>query len=482
MWTKALIVFTRRNRLPELQEARLHRARRGKHDGASTDGSSVRGQKRSIGLTDDARIPPPPPRAGGRTVIERIAILGGSSVYTPEFVLSLVNHNVNVKEIVLFGRPGEKLPLVTNFCQRILHKCGFPATATYTTDLEEAVDGAKYVLNHIRVGGMQARLRDETTPLKQGMLGDESLGAGGFANAMRTLPVVMDYAKRIEAINPDCTFINLTNPMGIIVEALIKHSKLNVIGVCDLPGTYVKKVASIIGGDPAALFIDFIGINHMGWIQDVRTNKHSCLSSLLEKIEDHHEDGFDYELIDLFRMIPTRTVSMYFHRDRLLKKQLACKRHRAQVLEQVERQILELYRDRHLAEIPDLTRQRNTVWYEETIVPLIVSLESPKIKTHILCVRNDGAIRDLPEDCSVEIPVQVSNRGMKVRKVGACPHFLRGLFSSVKQSDRLTVEASFHKSYEYALQALTINPLVPSFETAKAYLDGLIKEEHIELH
>ena len=414
-------------------------------------------------------------------MIPRIAILGGSSVYTPEFILSLITHNVNVKEIVLFGRPGEKLPLVADFCQRILNRSGFPANIVYTTDLETAVEGAKYVLNHIRVGGMQARLRDEVNPPRQGLLGDENLGAGGFANAMRTLPIVMDYARKTEEINPDCIFINLTNPMGVIVEALIKHSNLQVIGVCDLPGTYVKKIASILGRDPAALYVDFIGINQMGWIQDIRNGKQSCLSSVLEKIEDHHEDGFDYELLDLFRMIPTRTVSLYFHRDRLLKKQIACKRPRAEVLLEAEQQILELYKDNRLCEIPALTRQRNTVWYEETIVPLIVSLESAKHTNHILCVRNDGAIRDLPEDCSVEVPVDVSKHGLKPRKVGDCPHFLRGLFVSVKESDRLTVQASVHKSYEYALQALTVNPLVPSLDSAKAYLDKLIKDEHLEL-
>ena len=179
-------------------------------------------------------------------MIERIAILGGSSVYTPEFVLSAISHNLNVKEIALVGREGAKLPTVAAFCQRLLDKSGFPAKVISTTDVAEGVSGAKYVLNGIRVGGMEGRIRDEKLPPKFGMVGDESLGAGGFANAMRTLPVIFEFAEIIERVNPDATFINLTNPMGIIVEALTRYSKLDVIGVCDLPGEYVKKVAEVL--------------------------------------------------------------------------------------------------------------------------------------------------------------------------------------------------------------------------------------------
>ncbi len=415
-------------------------------------------------------------------MIERIAVLGGSSVYTPEFILSVISHNINVKEIVLIGRKGAKLSIVTKFCQRLLDKSGFPAKVTASTNLSEGIREAKYVLNHVRIGGMQARIRDEKLPPQKGMIGDESLGAGGFANAMRTLPTVMDYAERIEKVNPDATIINLTNPTGVIVEALSKYTNLKVVGVCDLPGTYVKKISRVLSRDPSELWIDYIGLNHLGWIQDVKLNGESQMARILEKLERHREDGFDYELVELFRMIPTRTVSMFFHTDRLLKKQRSCTRFRAEVLFEAEQQILKLYQDTRLYEVPELTRQRNAIWYEETIVPLIKGLEDKNEHTSILCVRNDGAIRDLPDSSSVEIPVMISNKGLKPHKVGSCPRFLRGLFMGVKESDRLTVEAVRHKSYEYALQALTVNPLVPSVDAARDFLNHIIKEEQLELH
>ncbi len=415
-------------------------------------------------------------------MIERITILGGSSVYIPELILSVISRNLNVKEIVLLGQEGRKLQLVANFCQRLINKSGFPATVKASTDVQEAVSGAKYILNHIRVGGMQARMRDEMLPPKFGMIGDENLGAGGFSNAMRTLPVIFDIAEKIEAVNPDAHFINLTNPMGIVVEGLINHTNLNVVGVSDLPGTYMRKIARVLQENVDDLKFDYVGLNNLGWIQDVKLDKRSCMSRLLEMLESHSEDGFDYELIDLFRMIPTRNTGMYFHRSEVLRKQKACSRFRAEILHEAEKRILKLYEDDHLNEVPDLTRQRNAIWYEETILPLIEALEDEKENTIILCARNNGCIRDLPDNSSVEVPAKVSKRGIEAQKVGSLPRFLKGVFLAAKESDRLTVEAVRHRSREYALQALTINPFVPSLETAVTYLDRIIKDEHIELH
>ena len=251
-------------------------------------------------------------------MIERITILGGSSVYTPEFVVSAISRNLNVKEIVLLGREGPKLAIVGKFCQRLLDKSGFPVTIICSTDVAEAVKGARYILNGIRVGGMKARIRDEKDPPRFCMVGDESLGAGGFANAMRTLPIVFSLAEEIERVNPEAVFINLTNPMGVIVEGLTRYTKLKVIGSCDLPDTCIRALANLLNCQPPDLWADYIGLNHFGWIQDVRMDGRSCMSYLLDKIERHKEDGFDHALIELFHMIPVRTVSLYYRQDEFL--------------------------------------------------------------------------------------------------------------------------------------------------------------------
>jgi len=394
----------------------------------------------------------------------------------------MISHNVNVKEIMLIGNREKKLRLVADFCQRLLDKSGFPAKIAATCDPTEGLEGAKYVINHVRVGGMAARLRDEKLPVKFGMIGDEVLGAGGIANALRTLPTVFEHAEIIETVSPDAVLINLTNPVGIVVEALTKYTGIKVLGACDMPRRYLRKIAKLLHAAPEEVWVDYIGLNHMGWIQDVKLHGRSCMGPLLERLERHKEDGFDAELIEVFRMIPTRTTATYFHQQDVLKQQRNCVRFRAEVLQEAEARILKLYQDKHLCEVPELARERNADWYEETVAPALEALEGAKEHDLVLCVRNDGAVRDLPEDCSVEVPARVSRRGMKVRKVGNCPRFLHGLFLAVKESDRLTIEAVRHQSYEFALQALAINPFVLSLHAAKRFLDRVIREEHLQLH
>jgi 6-phospho-beta-glucosidase len=415
-------------------------------------------------------------------MIDRITILGGSSVYIPEFILSAVSHNLKVREIVLLGRPGRKLDLVARFSQRLIHKSGFPIRIIPCTDIREAVAGAKYIVNHVRVGGMQARMRDEKIPPAFDMIGDETIGAGGFANAMRTLPVVLDFAQDIQEINPGAIIINLTNPMGIVMEALVRYTSLTAVGICDLPWEYARKIANLLQQEPENLRFDYIGLYHLGWIQDIRVDGRSRMSQVLELLEAHPEDDFDYELIELFRMIPTKTTGMYFRRAEILKRQQGCSRFRSDILVEAERQILDLYESNHLVDLPELTRQRNAVWYEESIIPMILALESDREREMVVCVRNEGSIRDLPENCSVEVPATISRRGIQPRKVGSLPGFLKGMFVAAKESDRLAVEAVRHKSYESALQALAINPFVPSIDVARRFLDRIVKEEKLELH
>ncbi len=396
--------------------------------------------------------------------------------------MSLVSHNVNVGEIVLYGRESEKLDIVTAFCQRIVRRTGYPAQVSCDTDLESAVTGATYILNNIRVGGMKARMRDEALPLAMDMVADDGIGAGGFSNALRTLPVVLDLANRIAAVNKDALFINLTNPVGIVMQALIQCTELRAVGTVDMPASITREISDRLHIPTSELEFDFIGLDRLGWIQDIHHQGKSVMGLAIENLTEHPTDVLDREVIEIFRMIPTRSMNLYFHREEVLKRQKGQNRARADVLHEAEKQILDLYKDTSLHEIPPLTRERNAVWFEETIVPLFSHLESKDKGSVILSMRNDGAIRDLPDSASVEIPAEVSKKGIEPRKVGNCPRFLKGLFAMVKESDRMVVEAIQHRSYDLALQSLAMNPFVPSLEKARTFLDRALEEEGVELH
>lgn len=416
------------------------------------------------------------------TMIDRITILGGSSVYVPEFIVSMLAHRILVKELVLLGKPGEKLDIVSKFCQRLINKNGYDTKVISETDPAAAITGANYIINQVRVGGMKARIRDEKAPTQFDMIGSESIGAGGVINLLRTLPVVFDFAQVINEVNPKAVVINLTNPVGAVVEALFRYTKLKVVGVSDLPCIYSRKIAGLLGREPAEIQINYVGIFDLGWIQDVKVDGVSRMNQVLGHIENSEDDDFDHEVIRLFRMIPTRTLGMYFHRYELLREQQSCSRFRSEVLFDAEKRILKMYEKPTLNSVPDLTRQRNAHWYDYTVIPLLQQFESQEPATAILCVENNGAITDLPDGCSVEVPVCITAKGIKARKVGMLPHFLKGMFCALKESDRLAIEAVRHNSYENALQALAVNPFVPSLKRARNFLDRAIRQEQFNLH
>ncbi|HDP35231.1 MAG TPA: hypothetical protein ENN29_09005, partial [Candidatus Hydrogenedentes bacterium] len=313
------------------------------------------------------------------------------------------------------------------------------------------------------------------------MIGSDCLGAGAVINALRTLPVVFEFARIIEEVNPRAFFINLTNPVGILVEALYRHYSLKVAGINDLPAVYHRKIADMLGRPPHKIHLNYLGLHDMGWIQDVKAGGASRMRQVLDLVAKSDDADYDHSLVDLFHLIPTRHAGLYFHRNEALKYQQSCARFRSQLLQDAEKRILRLYANPALNSIPDLTRQRNALWYEYTLVPLLEALEKPKATTMALCVQNQGAVSDLPEKCSVEVPVSVNNKGFKAVRVGLLPRFLKGFFCAVKESDRLAIEAARHHSYECALQALIVNPFVPSIDKAREYLERAIRQDKLEL-
>jgi len=415
-------------------------------------------------------------------VIDRITILGGSSVYIPEFLSTVLAHNIVVDELVLLGKPGRKLDAVSAFCQRLVDKNGHATRIIPETNVQSAVSDASYIINHVRIGGMKARIRDEMTPPQLDMIGSDCIGAGAVINALRTLPVIMEFARIIESVNPKAMFINLTNPVGIIVEALNRQTSLNVMGVNDLPSLYTRKIAALLGRSAEEIQVNYLGLHDLGWIQDVKVNGSSRMRKVLDLIAESEDKDFDQSLINLFHLIPTRHAGLYFHRSEALKYQQSCARFRSQLLHDAEKRILRLYSNPALNSVPDLTHQRNPQWYEYTVIPLLTALENSRPSPLVLCVQNQGAISDLPEKSSVEIPVAVNCKGYKTGKIGMLPRFLKGFFCAVKESDRLVIEAVRHRSYEHALQALAVNPFVPSVDKAREFLDRAVCQDNLELH
>src|SRR5215467_13817722 len=209
----------------------------------------------------------------------KVAVVGGGSTYTPELVSGLTR--LDVDEFVLQDVDPGRREVVGGMAGRMLARQGYAGRLEITADLDAAVADADYVLIQIRVGGQETRLHDETAPLACGCIGQETTGAGGFAKAMRTVPVVLDIAERARALAaPDAWIVDFTNPVGIITRALL-DSGHRAVGLCNVAIGFQRRFAAWLGVEPARVVVDQVGLNHLTWVRSVLLNGRDRLPELL---------------------------------------------------------------------------------------------------------------------------------------------------------------------------------------------------------
>src|SRR6201987_3828262 len=210
----------------------------------------------------------------------KVAVVGGGSTYTPELVSGL--RRLDVDEFVLEDVDPERREVVGGMARRMLARQGFTGGLAVTGGLDAAVEGADFVLVQIRVGGQEARLRDETVPLACGCIGQETTGAGGFAKAMRTVPVVLEIAERVRGLAaPGAWIVDFTNPVGIVTRALLDAGH-RAVGLCNVAITFQRRFAQLLGVDAERLWVDQVGLNHLTWIRSVWLDGRDVLPELLE--------------------------------------------------------------------------------------------------------------------------------------------------------------------------------------------------------
>ncbi len=421
------------------------------------------------------------PRIARTKMINRLSVLGGSSVYIPVLLSALMQNNIRVKEIVLIGKNPEKLNIVASFCRRMIDSVGYPLRIKETTSIEQGIDGAQIILSHIRVGGFLARIDYEKKPIQYDLIGDESFGAGSFLNAFYTLPVMLDIAKIIAKVNPSAYIINMTNPMGLVVESMTRFVGLsNVIGISETTHFYRKIISQLFQVPEKQVKIQYIGLYHLGIICDVYIQRKSVMMELVEMLEKEKIPSFDTEIISTFNIIPSRSLNIFLRKNDYLTEQKKKSQLRSEILFEHEAKILNIYRNRSITTIPDVVYERNPSWYDEIIIPIIRALQSQYAEEHIVCIPNKDYLSEFPVDTSIEIPCEISRKGLKPSVIPHLPELFRGLLLSAKESDRLMIEAIIQKSYNYALKSLAINPFVDSFTKAKLFLDDFIQTKKID--
>ncbi|MFZ4451204.1 6-phospho-beta-glucosidase [Salibacterium aidingense] len=418
----------------------------------------------------------------------KITVIGGGSSYTPELIEGIIEHNerLGVSKICLVDVPEgqHKLSIIEKLARRMIQKAGSPVELTATLDRQAAIKDASYVITQIRVGQLEMRRNDEYISLKHGVIGQETTGAGGFMKALRTIPVLLDICRDIEKLAPDAWLLNFTNPAGLVTEAILKHSSVNVIGLCNNPINYYKKFSQMYNTAIEKISITFIGINHLIWITELHVNGKSRIADILTGKSDSYEAinipsfGWDLDFLQSLQAIPCGYHKYYYQTERLLDQQLEQYRKnqtRANQVDKVEKELFEIYQDPSLDEKPHALEQRGGAYYSEAAVRLMTSLHSNSRYIHTLNVRNNGAISCLPEDACIETNCVVESHRVTPLQVENVPVQIRGLLQVVKAYEELTVEAAVTGDKGMALQALTLHPLIPSAEKAKELLEQMLE-------
>jgi 6-phospho-beta-glucosidase len=412
--------------------------------------------------------------------LEKLTVIGGGSSYSPELIDGFIQHEekVRVGEIVLFDIDEERLKIVGGMAQRMLHYAEIDTRLTLSTNRPAAIDGAQFVLSSIRVGQMAARMRDEKIPLKYGVVGQETTGPGGTLKAWRTIPVTLDIAQDMVRFAPDAWYVNFTNPSGIITEAILKHTGLKAVGLCNNPINIQAGMASAFGVEPEKVFLEWIGLNHVNWIRRVYVAGKDVTGELMDRLEDlvqfHDLPHFDPELVRTLGVFPTYYLQYYYDHPRKLAEARSAGKTRGEVVWEVEKALLVKYSDPNQVVKPPELMQRGGARYSEAAVNLILSLMLDRRDIQIVVARNGTSLPDLPPDASVEVPCVIGAHGVTPLSMGPLPETIRPLCQQAKAWESATVRAGVTGSIRDARLAMMLNPLVPSFEVACGLVDEML--------
>jgi 6-phospho-beta-glucosidase len=434
----------------------------------------------------------------------KITLIGAAGVRTPLLVhgLASARQNMGLEELAFWDIDRERLTVMGRVAEAMARRSGLSARLKACTDLDRALEGADYVITSIRVGGIDARVKDETIALAHGLVGQETVGAGGFACAMRNLAAMLEYAHLIERVAPQATIINFTNPVGIISQGVLNHSGVRILGVCDTPLETFESIAKALNRNPFELKFDYLGLNHLGWVRSVRDSQGTeLLPTILSSPEIirkcYRHELFPVEFIQKLALLPTEYLYFYYFPRSAYENLMRSGQSRGQVIAAMNVKLfgkLAAASETELIDIyEDYLRERNASYfsieatagerrkesqelysefsgYERIALILLEALRSEQPRLVPLTVRNFKALEDLDSNDAVELPCQVSSSGVQVVPVGRAPEAVRSLLLQVKEYERLTVRAAVEHSTEAALAALVKNPLVVKPEVAREVL------------
>ncbi|MDJ0345820.1 6-phospho-beta-glucosidase [Streptomyces sp. H10-C2] len=445
----------------------------------------------------------------------RLAILGGGGFRVPlvyRALLADAGAPGACHELVLHDTDPVRLRVIASVLAA--QAAGVPdaPAVRIARDLDDALRGADFVFSAIRVGGTAGRVRDERVPLAEGVLGQETVGAGGVLYGLRTLPVAVAIAERVKALAPDAWVINFTNPAGMVTEAMSRVLGERVIGICDSPVGLVRRAARAAGTDPDSptFSYDYVGLNHLGWLRRMSdggavgagdsgasgaSGGEDLLPGLLANAEalSTFEEGklFGAQWLAALGSLPNEYLHYYYFEREALAAVRASATTRGEFLDRQQGAFFSSAAGRPADAYPlwDRTRlEREETYmaenraatggwqrdphdldgggYDRVALALMRAIARDERTTLILNVPNGTTVPSLDAEAIIEVACEVGAFGARPLPVAAPTEHQAGLMLTLKAVERAAIEAAATGSRTAALRALALHPLVDSAAVA----------------
>ncbi|MFF8378628.1 6-phospho-beta-glucosidase [Streptomyces sp. NPDC015661] len=437
----------------------------------------------------------------------KLTILGGGGFRVPLVYGALLGDHAEgrVTHVTLYDLDGGRLSAIARVLADQAEGVPDAPAVTATTDLDEALRGADFVFSAIRVGGLEGRAADERIALAEGVLGQETVGAGGIAYGLRTVPVAVRIARRIAELAPDAWVINFTNPAGLVTEAMSRVLGDRVVGICDSPVGLGRRVARILGANPDEAWIDYVGLNHLGWLRGLRVGGQDVLPRLLadEEALGSFEEGrlFGPEWLRSLGAIPNEYLHYYYFNREAVHAYRTAERTRGAYLRDqqgsfyeemgkpdtpalatwhrtlADREATYMAANREAAGIGERDEEDlESGGYEKVALALMRAIARDERTTLILNVRNGSTLSVLDADAVIEVPCFVDANGAHPVSVAPLPYHAVGLVTAVKAVEREVLAAVESGSRATAVKAFALHPLVDSVAVARRLVEGYTAE------
>ena len=418
----------------------------------------------------------------------KVSVIGGGSTYTPELVKGFLDRvdEFPLSELWLMDIDQPRLEVVGGFIQRIVQSRGAPFKVHLSNNQRETIEGSSYVITQLRVGQMEARRADEYLGQRHGLIGQETTGVGGMAKALRTIPVILDIARVLQEVgDAEALLVNFTNPAGLVTQALHQYAPgVNSVGVCNVAVTakmeIVERMENNSGEriDPQLAELDTLGLNHLSWHRGFRVGGQDMWPQVIEAYlagEGQESDsGWEKKVIEVLRLLPNYYLKYYYDTKHSLADQEDWPPSRADQVLEIEQGLLEMYADPQLQAPPDDLMKRGGAYYSTVATQLLNGHYNDLNEAHVLNVANQGAVSDWPADWVLEIPANVSRKGINPITSEPLPPGCFGLIAQVKAYELYTVEAAVKGDRQAAFEALLAHPLGPEVGQIPAVLEDML--------